>query len=506
MVRKKILLEMRPALDGFAGIPQETRLLFRGIKTLNLFDVEGLLQHSGRYLSKGTKYRAARTSKRFAQARQINRVSRSIISLQEQPRRSTSQEVLDHVRKQFGLTLARLSALIGGSLKLTHFDPKLFHDFVWRNLFAKTLPPSDFELVTQSHFRVLRMPWKLMHRTGLKRTITSSGRYLNVDTNEFDYFIAQTPYPGRVSGNTTFIVRYHDALPILMPHTIGDKSFHQAAHYNALKSNVRDGAYFACVSKATRDDLLSIFPEAADRAHVIPNMVSHDYYPEESSPARVPEIIKSRTAAIPRLNNTSLQPMASKRSSPGTSFNYLLVVSTIEPRKNHTRLLESWEALRSDGYPDLKLVVVGSPGWDYAPILESFLPWIERGDLYYLSKVPSPDLRVLYKHARATICPSLGEGFDYSGVEAMRSGGIVVASDIPVHREVYEDVAEYFDPYSTPDAARAIGRVLSPDFLPTRASRIEQGIQFTTRYFPEQILPIWKTFFQNIDEQDGRAP
>lgn len=505
MARKKILLEMRPALDGFAGIPQETRLLFRGIKTLDLFDVEGLLQHSGRYLSKGARYRAVRAGKRFAQARQINRVSRSIISLQEQPHRSAVQEVIEYVRKHFGLTFARLSARIGVSLKLTHFDPKFFHDFVWRNLFAKTLPPSDFELVTKSHFRVLRMPWKLMHRTGLKQSI-ASGSYLNVDTDEFDYFIAQTPYPGRVSRNTTFIVRYHDALPILMPHTIGDKSFHQAAHYNALKSNVRDGAYFACVSKATRDDLVSIFPEAADRAHVIPNMVSHDYYPEESSPARVPEIIKSRTAAIPRLNNTLFPPMARKRSPLGASFNYLLVVSTIEPRKNHARLLEAWEALRADGYPDLKLVVVGSLGWDYAPILESFLPWIERGELHYLSKVPSPDLRVLYKHARATICPSLGEGFDYSGVEAMRSGSIVVASDIPVHREVYEDVAEYFDPYSTPNAADAIRRVLSTDFQPARAGRIEHGIQFTTRYFPERILPIWKTFFQHIDVQGRRAP
>ncbi len=504
MTRRKILLEMRPALDGFAGIPQETRLLFRGMKTLDLFEVEGLLQHSGRHLSKGTKHRVARPGKPFAQARQINRVSRSIISLQDSARRSASEHVLDYLRKNLGVPFAKAIALLGGSLKLTHFDPTLFRDYIWRGLFAKTLPPSDFALTTTSHFRVLRTPWKLMHRIGMKGALLS-GTYLSIDTSEFAYFIAQTPYPGRVSKTTTFVVRYHDALPVLMPHTIGDKSFHQASHFNALRSNVRDGAYFACVSKATRDDLVSIFPEAAERAHVIPNMVSHDYYPEESSPTRVFEIIRSRTAAIPKLRTKLVQPVTHKRAPLGATLNYLLVVSTIEPRKNHARLLEAWETLRSSGFPDLKLVVVGSLGWDYSPIIESFVPWIERGELHYLSKVPSPDLRVLYRHARATICPSLGEGFDYSGVEAMRSGGIVVASDIPVHREVYEDMAEYFNPYSTPDAVSAIRSVLTPEFQAGRAKRIEQGIQFTTRYSPEHILPIWERFFQHLDEQGGRA-
>ena len=30
----RILFELRPALEGYAGIPQETRLLFRGLCTM----------------------------------------------------------------------------------------------------------------------------------------------------------------------------------------------------------------------------------------------------------------------------------------------------------------------------------------------------------------------------------------------------------------------------------------------------------------------------------------
>ena len=49
----KILLEMRPALDGHAGIPQETRLLFRGLRRLPDIEPIGLIQHHARVLGKG---------------------------------------------------------------------------------------------------------------------------------------------------------------------------------------------------------------------------------------------------------------------------------------------------------------------------------------------------------------------------------------------------------------------------------------------------------------------
>jgi hypothetical protein len=49
----KILLEMRPALEGHSGIPQETRLLFRGLSLLENVQVEGLLQSGDQMLARG---------------------------------------------------------------------------------------------------------------------------------------------------------------------------------------------------------------------------------------------------------------------------------------------------------------------------------------------------------------------------------------------------------------------------------------------------------------------
>jgi glycosyltransferase involved in cell wall biosynthesis len=125
--------------------------------------------------------------------------------------------------------------------------------------------------------------------------------------------------------------------------------------------------------------------------------------------------------------------------------------------------------------------------------------------LFVLEDVPSPELRLLYKHARATICPSFGEGFDFSGVEAMRSGGAVVASDIAVHREIYGDAAEYFSPYSISAAARAVIAVIDPAGSARREELIQKGAVTSARYLPEQILPMWQEYLNEAGRRNGPA-
>jgi hypothetical protein len=176
-----------------------------------------------------------------------------------------------------------------------------------------------------------------------------------------------------------------------------------------------------------------------------------------------------------------------------------LTVATIEPRKNHSRLLAAWEIVKAETDRDLKLVVVGTLGWDYLTTVRAFRPWIDRGELFMLNAVPAPDLRVLYRHAAATVCPSIGEGFDFSGVESMRSGGVVLASGIPVHREVYADAAAYFDPYSTASVVAALQRVLyADDAAELREQLRHRGNEVAARYLPAEILPQWEHFLSRV--------
>lgn len=509
--RIRVLVELRPAFDGFAGIPQETRLLFRGLRLLESCDVAGLMQMSNRILAKGTHDTGLLSDSLWlTEAQKINRYSRVVISAAERPYATFLEGLLDAGTRRINSAVLSLQTLLSlNSVKLWGFRSAYFEDFIWRTLFAKSLPAADFQLVTGARQFVCRTPWQSMHIAGL-RTLTfwRTAKYPRLRTPGTDIFITQTPYPARVSRGTSMVVRYHDAVPVLLPHTIGDVSLHQASHYHALAANVKGGARFACVSAATRDDLLRLFPGAEKQAVVIHNMVSHHYFSENSSPDLVPGIIRSRlhvpdpeTEIDVRPKFLSLREQESfyRRSLAHKPFRYLLTVATLEPRKNHARLLAAWEVIKAETDPDLKLVVVGSLGWNYLKTVQAFRPWIDRGELFMLNAVPAPDLRVLYRHATATVCPSVAEGFDFSGVEAMRSGGVVIASGIPVHREVYGDGATYFDPYSTADLVTALKGVLYAD----DATRVQEelrhkGYDVSARYLPEQILPQWDSFLSSV--------
>ncbi len=500
-LKLRTLLEMRPALDGFAGIPQETRLLFRGFCHSRSIEISGLLQTSLRFLVAGTP----RTFEPHAQTHETvsdryDRYSRVIISVETKPNGKLLDEVQLYLKRRrvaYGLMFA---ALLRGSrrmVELSKFEARHFEEYVWHALFEKTLPPEDFGIVTRQDHLVCQVPWNVLQSAGLlslkwrRRPV-----YPTIDTSDIDVFIAQTPYPGRVAKGTALVVRYHDALPIFMPHAFANKARHQATHLQALADNVRNGAYFACVSETTRQALITVFPEVEARSVTIHNMVSHHYFREDSSPSQVAQIIRARL-------NPVVHDGVSMPSDQG-NFNsadarYLLMVSTLEPRKNHGLLISAFAALRMEWDPALKLVIVGSNGWGADPIVRSMRPWIEQGALFALDKVPASELRVLYRHAAATVCPSLAEGFDFSGVEAMRSGGIVAASDIMVHHEIYGDAAEYFDSHSASDLTACLQRMLfDAQALARRESMIERGTSVTARYLPEVIMPQWEAFLAGV--------
>jgi glycosyltransferase involved in cell wall biosynthesis len=485
----KILLELRPAFDGHAGIPQETRLLFRGLSRIEGCDVEGLIQSSNRILAKGLP---ARGESRLPEHRRLDRLSRLVVSLQP----NAPKTVFDRLSRALQVAFKPAQMVAGTALglhtPLRRFEGTSFRDFVWRSMFAKSLPAEDFDLVTSARYRVARMPWSGMHTIGLATRKLGAALYPKLDTRDIDVMISETPYPGRVAANTQLVVRYHDAIPLLMPHTISDRSYHRASHYEALHRNVKDGAWFACVSDATRRDLVSIFPAAEARSVTIHNMVSHHYFPETSSPARVPEILRTRRNAIAD-GGAAADGVHTSEAPP-----YLLMVSTIEPRKNHLSLLSAWESLRASVDPTLQLVLVGSIGWESEPIMRRIRPWLKRGGVHLLEDVPAQELRVLYRHARCVVCPSFFEGFDFSGVEAMRCGGPVLASDIGVHRDVYGDAAAYFNPYSVEDLEQSLARLLAPSAAARRAELVEAGARVSLQYTPERILPQWQAFLDGL--------
>jgi glycosyltransferase involved in cell wall biosynthesis len=479
-----VLVDLKPALDGYAGIPQETRLLFAALRKLGPANVEGLIQHGGRRLRSGL----TKSSAQWPESRRIFQLSKFIVSLSDRPYDGVWSAWADNVDRYFALIGLQWQTALGRAVPCSSFDSGLFADFVWRTFFDKTLNSSEMAGIAGARFRIARSSRNHFHKVGLRSLgLRGVAKYPLLDTAGFDYFIAQTPFPGRVSAGTQLVVRYHDAVPVLMPHTVSDKAFHQATHFHALRSNIQSGAVFSCISEATRKDLVTLFPEAEPQTLVIHDMVSEEYFQEESARSLTPRIVRNRLTETPDIKVNS-----AKAGTDLPDFPYLLMVSTIEPRKNHLALVSAWEKLKYNDHPDLKLIIVGAVGWDHGAALRAFKPWIEQQELFWLQNVPSAELRVLYRHAAATICPSLAEGFDYSGIEAMRCGCPVVASDIPVHREIFDGGAVYFNPYSVDDAATRIASIISQDSGAMREGMVQEGLQVASRYLPSRILPKWE--------------
>ena len=87
----------------------------------------------------------------------------------------------------------------------------------------------------------------------------------------------------------------------------------------------------------------------------------------------------------------------------------------------------------------------------------------ELPNVRFLGRVSDENLRQLYNQAVCFIFPSIYEGFGLPLLEAMTCGCPVLASDIPVFREVCGDAAIYFDPYDETSIRDSIERFLKMD-------------------------------------------
>lgn len=68
-----------------------------------------------------------------------------------------------------------------------------------------------------------------------------------------------------------------------------------------------------------------------------------------------------------------------------------------------------------------------------------------------------------YNAAEVFVYPSLQEGFGIPLVEAMRCGTPIIASDIPVFREICGDGALYFNPHIATELVKCLTTVLKPE-------------------------------------------
>ena len=175
---------------------------------------------------------------------------------------------------------------------------------------------------------------------------------------------------------------------------------------------------------------------------------------------------------------------------------YVLVVSTIEVRKNHDYVIAIWEKLLRDyagEVPDL--VFVGKWGWQ----IERLRREIEESDylggrLHIFNGISDADLAALYRHCLFTVYPSFAEGWGLPVGESLGYGKPCIASRVTAIPEVGGRFCRYIDPYDVEDGYRAVVRALSDrDDLEAWRADIRANFQpktwrdFTTQFY-ETVL------------------
>ena len=167
-------------------------------------------------------------------------------------------------------------------------------------------------------------------------------------------------------------------------------------------------------------------------------------------------------AAGPLFRPAGAAAISEAKQRFGIAGDYLLLVSTIEPRKNIPFLLQAYARMRETwprGSEPPRLVLAGRKGWLYESIFAIRDELHLTDSVMCTGGVSSVDLPALYSGALAFVLPSLYEGFGLPVLEAMSCGAPVITSNISSLPEVAGDAAILVSPQDLVGLAAAMQRL-----------------------------------------------
>jgi glycosyltransferase involved in cell wall biosynthesis len=119
---------------------------------------------------------------------------------------------------------------------------------------------------------------------------------------------------------------------------------------------------------------------------------------------------------------------------------YFVTVGTIEPRKNHTLLLDIWAQLGPEAPP---LFICGGRGWNNDAVFARLDRLTAADRVFEMSGLDDAAIGALVKNAAGSLFPSFAEGYGFPPLEALALGSRVLCNDLEVLREVIGKKAVY---------------------------------------------------------------
>ena len=223
---------------------------------------------------------------------------------------------------------------------------------------------------------------------------------------------------------TPVVATVYDAIPIVHPQWANQRL--RAFKNWLLAQSVRNADVVIAISEAGRNEVVSHYGIRAERTRVIPLGIDGAWF----------DAVDERA-----MQSTMLRRKLER--------GYFLFVGTLQPRKNVEALLDAYEALPQAIRQERQLVIVGKYGWNADALRRRLEEARPQNRCVWLDYVPRDELYQLYAGAGAFVFPSLAEGFGLPLLEALAKGLPIIASDLPVLRELGGDLVAYVDARDT---------------------------------------------------------
>ncbi len=147
----------------------------------------------------------------------------------------------------------------------------------------------------------------------------------------------------------------------------------------------------------------------------------------------------------------------------------LLYVGSLYPHKNIQLVIDALRIL-----PNYSLTIVGSRNVFQDKVVRYVQERQLQNRVQFLGYVADDSLAKHYQNATVLVQPSLSEGFGLTGIEAFSLNTPVIASDIPIFREIYGNAAQYFNPHSVESFIAALQKIekQSPTSFQKKAAEV----------------------------------
>lgn len=248
----------------------------------------------------------------------------------------------------------------------------------------------------------------------------------------------RTIYNLRQKTKFKFISIIYDLIPINLPHYVVPHYVNLLTEYFGELLWTTDGCL--CISDTTKRDLIAYFLDnglSPCKAYSFP--LGTDLHKSSPASDSFPAKLKDK--------------------------NYILYVSTIEPRKNHRVAYDAWcHGLLCgtiNAHTD-RLVFVGRQGWLTGDLAhEISTNPLTRDSVISMSSVSDGELAALYRGALFTIFPSFYEGFGLPLAEALGYGKVCVTSGAGALSEIGNGFRIDIDPRDTISWANKFAELLN---------------------------------------------